>query len=243
MEYPLVVALIITYRRLPLALATIRAVKQYIDYPNLGFHIADDGSGQEYTDTLRREIGDDYHVTLTDSRRGGVGMNMNMGIDSCLQRADMWLHLEDDWELRQPLDLRPCVQMLLENESIGMIRLGYISPGVTGELVSAAGKLWWKLHKNSDTFVYTGHAALKHRRFFNTYQYFAEGIPPGLTEIDYCSRFNSNGGPEIVWPAWLPDMIFHSIGCHQSFKVAMESEGLTAEQAAERFEAMNQVAV
>jgi len=52
-EWPPVIVLIITYRRLELALATIRSVKEKIIYSNIGFHIASRGNGKR--DQARRK--------------------------------------------------------------------------------------------------------------------------------------------------------------------------------------------
>ncbi len=238
-DYPVVIALIITYRRLPLALETIRSVKERVDYPNIGFHIADDGSGQEYVGKLLQEIGPTYSVTVTDAARRGVGVNMNMGIEASLARADLWLHLEDDWVLPERLDLTPCVRLLTEDDQIGMVRLGRMSGGITGQTFGGADKLWWRLEKGSDTYVMAGNAALRHRRFHDAYGKYPKGLSPGQTELAYCHDFNTKPGPSIVWPAWLnPSQTFQHIGDSQSFKWHMESGGRSAEEAADIFEGM-----
>ncbi len=239
MDYPPVIILVITYRRLDLALETIRSIKQKLVYPNLGFHIADDGSGKEYVNKLANEIGPEYSIEVTDSKRQGVGVNMNMGIEAILKRADFWAHIEDDWILRNPLDLAPCVRLLEEDERIGMVRLGRLSGGIKAETIGGADKVWWLLEKGSDTYVYSGNAALKHRRFHDAYGAYPRGIHPGQTELWYCGRFNQTSGPAIVWPAWLnTEEVFFHIGDSQSFKYYMEREGMTAEEAAERSEGM-----
>ncbi len=239
-QYPPVIVLIITYRRLGLALETIRSVKQMVKYPNIGFHIADDGSGQEYVDRLREEIGSEYSVEVSDAGRQGVGVNMNLGIEAVLKRSDMWLHLEDDWVLHNPLDLEPCVRLLLEDESIGMVRLGRLSAHLKAMTIAGAGKLWWQLERNFDSYVFSGNAALRHRRFHNAYGQYTAGLKPGETELNYCHVFNTTKqGPAIVYPAWLTyDETFQHIGDSQSFKWHMETGGLSAEQAAEIFESM-----
>lgn len=239
-DYPIVIALIITYRRLELALATIRSVREMVVYPNIGFHIADDGSGAGYIQALLNEIGPSYHTTvsLTAQPSGGVGHNMNLGIETCLERADLWLHLEDDWALREPLDLTPCVELLVDDPNIGMVRLGRLSADLLGRSYSGAGKLWWLLQRNANPYIYSGNAALKHRRFHEAYGSYKEGLTPGKTELWYCGQFNANKeGPGIVWPAWLTyEQTFQHIGDHQSFKWWIETGGLTPAEAAEKFE-------
>jgi len=238
-EWPPVIVLIITYRRLNLALETIRSVKERLDYPNFGFHIADDGSGKDYIDALANEIGPTYSLKVSDAKRGGVGKNMNLGIAGCLERADMWLHLEDDWVLRQPLDLRPCVRLLMENDQIGMVRLGRLAAGLQAHSIAGAEALWWHLVRASDTYIYSGNAALKHRRFHDAYGRYREGLHPGQTELTMCHQFNKGKGPGIVWPAWMStEETFYHIGDSQSFKWYEETGGLTAEEAADKFAEM-----
>ncbi len=238
--YPPVIVLIVTFRRLRLAVETINSVKANLIYPNIGFHIADDGSGPEYVDALREAIGNTYSVTVSNAARGGVGKNMNLGIHAVLDRGDLWMHIEDDWILNEPLDLLPCVQLLMEDDTVGMVRLGRLSAGLTGESIAGANKLWWRLKKNSDTYIFSGNAALRHRRFHSHYGPYKEGLMPGQTELDYCNKFNSKKGPDIVWPAWLnTEQTFAHLGDSHSFKWQMETGGKTAEEAADIFERMD----
>lgn len=238
-DYPPVIALIITYRRLNLAIETIKSVKEKVLYPNIGFHIADDGSGPDYVNRLRDEIGGNYSVEVSDTHRQGVGANMNAGIEAVLKRADLWLHLEDDWVLTKPLDLEPCVRLLQQDESIGMVRLGRLSPHLGAETIAGADKVWWKLRRNCDTYVFSGNAALRHKRFHQAYGPYKTGLAPGQTELVYCDKFNRSEGPGIVYPAWLSYQdVFQHIGDHQSFKWYMETGGLTAEEAAAKFAEM-----
>lgn len=238
MEYPPVIALIVTYRRLKLALETIRSVKQRVIYPNIGFHIADDGSGGEYVAQLREEIGSEYSVEVTDAGRAGVGASMNLGIKAIISgRADLWLHLEDDWVLPGDLDLAPCVQLLQEDESVGMIRLGRLTALERATSMSAVGKLWWRMEKGSNSYIFSGNAALRHKRFALTYGPYKTGLTPGRTELAMCHSFDTTKGPDIIYPAWLSyTQTFQHIGDHQSYKWFMESEGKSAEEVADMFE-------
>lgn len=239
---PVVIALIITYERTDLAVETIRSVKSRVQYPNIGFHIADDGSRPGHINRLLEEIGPTYAISVSNSRRRGVGSNMNLGMASCLRLADFILWLEDDWVIPngQMLDLRPCVQLMLDVPRVGMVRLGRLSAGLAGVTIAGADLLWWELSKGKDTYVFTGNAALRHRRFCQSYGPYPEGLRPGETELAMCAKFNSTDGPSIVWPAWLTqDRMFQHIGDHQSFKYCMESEGMSGEQAAGRFAALS----
>ena len=133
------------------------------------------------------------------------------------------------------------MRLLEEDERIGMVRLGRLSGGIKAETIGGADKVWWLLEKGSDTYVFSGNAALRHRRFFEAYGPYPSGLHPGQTELWYCGKFNETSGPAIVWPAWLnTEETFQHIGDHQSFKTLMENEGYTAEAAAERFELQEQ---
>ncbi len=237
-EYPPVIALIITYRRLKLALETIRSVKRHVIYPNIGFHIADDGSGGDYVARLREEIGPEYSVAITDAGRAGVGASMNLGIKAIISgRAELWLHLDDDWVLPGELDLAPCVQLLQEDETVGMIRLGRLTAQERATTISAAGKLWWRMEKGSNSYIFSGNAALRHKRFAVAYGTYKTGLTPGRTELAMCHSFDTTKGSDIVYPAWVDyTKTFQHIGDSQSYKWWMESGGLTADEAAEKFE-------
>lgn len=240
-DWPPVIIVLITYRRLALALETIRSAKTMIDYPNIGFHVADDGSGSDYVRRLVEEIGSSYSVTSTDAERAGVGRSMNLGIAAALSRADLWLHLEDDWVLPRPLDIRPCVRLLLESDHVGMVRLGRLSAGIKAEVIPGADSAWWGIDIHSDTYTFNGNPSLRHRRFHDAYGYYPEGLRPGETELAYCAQVHSISGPGIVYPTWLSTRdAFQHIGDHQSYKYYMEREGRSAEEVAAMFEAQSQ---
>jgi hypothetical protein len=200
-DWPIVCVLLVTYKRTELAVRTVLGVRKYLQYPpeRVIWHIADDGSSKEHIQAIQDAIGVGHG--FTNAKRRGVGVSQNMGMDACLQRADYILWLEDDWELVAPFDLTPCVRVLAEREDIGMVRLGYISPGITGTLISGAGRLWWKLDKGP-TYTFTGHAALRHRRFCEAYGHYTEWLAPGATELHYCGHFNGTPGPAVVVPAF-----------------------------------------
>lgn len=232
---PLVVAQIITYERRALAIQTIRSVKERILYPHLEFHISDDGSRTGHVDALIAEIGKDYKVTVTNSARGGVGRSMNFGAREILKRSDLILHLEDDWIIPegQELDLQPFVDLLLKEQSIGMVRLGLLTVDMQGTTVGLNGRVWWKLNKGPP-YTFNGHPSLRHRRFYEAYGPYREGLLPGETEVAMCWQFNNMPGPAVVIPPCVS--AFQHIGDHQSYKYFMEREGMSGEQAAARFE-------
>lgn len=234
-EYPPVVVLLITFERTDVALATIKGIQERIRYPNLSWHISDDGSNGDHVAKLVEAIGPDVEITISDSKRHSVGKSMNIGIAKCLERADMWLHWEDDWVPNMEIDLVPCVELLQDNEEIGMIRLGRLQTDLYGHVIVGGDRLWWRLDKNKSLWTWVGHAAMRHRRFYDAYGVYPEGQTPGITELGMQANVQYNPGPDIVWPAWLRYDICDHIGDGYSYKEAMENRGLTREEATKEF--------
>lgn len=198
---PPIAVLLITYRRTEQALRTIAGARRNVQYPGaFHWHIADDGSPQQHLDAIAEAL-EGQQVTWSNSKRQGVGRSMNLGMEECLKHSDYILWLEDDWECQQPFDLEPCQRLLHDDERLGMVRLGYISPGIQGHLIGAAGRLWWEL-RQGPTYTFTGHASLRHRRFCDAYGEYQVGLAPGATELDMCAKVNGKYGPAIVVPAF-----------------------------------------
>lgn len=209
-EWPQVSVLIITYKRLNLALRCIQGLAKNLEYPGpLHFHVADDGSPPGHVEALVGAIrltGRAASVTASNSARAGVGVSMNLGQRECWSRSNYVLWLEDDWELYQFFNLRTSVKVLAECQDVGMIRLGYLQRGISGTLKTGGGDLWWRLAwppESEDAYVFAGHAALRHRRFYDAYGEYAEGLAPGETEAEFAVRVNNARGPVILWPGWV----------------------------------------
>lgn len=207
--------LIITYTRTETALRTIRALGRNLEYPpeRLYFHIADDGSPGTHVKQLMDAIHEfcPNKITLSNSQRQGVGVSMNLGQRACFERADYILWLEDDWELVHPFNPTSCMELLRDDHTLGMIRLGYVSPGIQGEIISGANRLWWRL-KKGPTYTFSGHASIRHRRFYDAYGRYQTTLAPGATELYMCGTFNNTAGPDVVVPVYNEYGIFAHIG-------------------------------
>ncbi len=201
-DTPPVYIILTTYKRTEVALKTIRAIKKNLKWSNIGWLISDDGSPPEHMDVLKKEIGGAYSLHTYNSKGKGVGHGMNWGINKVKELgAKLFIMCEDDWELVRPLDFAPYVSLLMEHSSISMIRMGYLSYGITGELFPAIDKLWLKLFNTGFTYTFSGHASLRHLRFHEEYGMYTEGLSPGETELSMCGKVNAKpDGPVIVWP-------------------------------------------
>jgi len=212
-DLPKVVILLITYKRTDYALRTIRSIKEHLDYPDLYWVVGDDGSGEEHQQALLEAIGDPNCVLSDARQRAGTGYNRNQGLKHAFARTPYVLHVEDDWELSEPLDLRPAVEVLVTHTDVGMVRLGYIEEGHLARTVSLCGRLWWELDKRSGhTNIFAGHPHLLHRRFHEGYKYYPEGWLPGATEDGLAYWVTQIDGPKVLYPLWRPWGIWHHIG-------------------------------
>ena len=217
MAEPIVIVLQ-TWERTDVAMRTIVAARRFLRYGgSLSWYVADDGSKPEHLraclDTLMGANLAGWH-----SQRRGYGGNSNAAWLAADQIGALTFFLEDDWELREPLDLYPYAALLMEREEIGMVRLGNLNLDVRGRTWGHDGRLYWTLDHEphlEGTPVFTGHPSLRHRRYREAYGRYPEGLTPGETELAYAYQFRigPHSGPGIVWPADYPaNGLFSHIG-------------------------------
>lgn len=202
---PPVYIILTTYKREDCAVKTIQALKKNLIYDNLGWFVVDDGSPEGYLERLLDEIGPSNGKFSYNSNRRGVGHGMNTALRSLWDMGvELILMMEDDWELTAPLDLVPYVRTLENHKEYGMIRFGYLSTNLLGYVVSEEGKLYWRLEYNQETYIFTGHASLRHRRFHDKNMggcgLYDEGLTPGMTELHQTGKVNKYMPPKILYP-------------------------------------------
>jgi len=197
-----------TFKRTDVALRTIAAARRNLIYGGkLSWYVADDGSPAEHVQAVLEVVGGDllaYH-----SERRGYGANANAAWSAVDQVSALTFWLEDDWELRQPLDLYRYAALLMETHEVGMVRLGVLNLDMRGRSWAHGGSVYWKLDREphlEGTPVFTGHPSLRHRRYRQVYGDYPEGLLPGETELAYAYQFRqgSPDSPAIVWPADYP---------------------------------------
>lgn len=211
-----IVVILQTYKRTDVALRTIVAARGRLRYPDLRWYVADDGSPDEHVNAVLEAVGGD--LWAWHSERRGYGGNANVAWDAALGISALSFWLEDDWELRETLDLYAYAALLMERDEIGMVRLGVLNLDVRGRTWGHNGHLYWKLDREphiEGTPVFTGHPSLRHRRYRDAYGLYPEGLVPGDTELAYAYRFRQGtpDDPGIVWPAgYGPWGLFDHIG-------------------------------
>ena len=218
MSEPIVIILQ-TYRRTDVALRTIVAACRYLRYPDLRWYVADDGSAPQHVHLVHAWLNQHgANVIGGHSERLGYGATSNKAVRAAEQESSLLLFLEDDWELRTPLDLYAYACLLMETSEIGMVRLGNLNLDVRGRTWGHNGVLYWKLDHEphiEGTPVFTGHPSLRHRRYREAYGEYPGGLTPGDTELAYAWQFRvgPQDGPGIVWPVDYPAWgLFSHIG-------------------------------
>lgn len=196
-----------TYARTDYALATIEAAKAQLHYSDLRWYVADDGSSPEHVQAVIEAFWSNGIEVQWHSERTSYGMNTNRAIAAAMEISPLYLPLEDDWILQEPLDLWPYADLLLSTEDIGMVRLGYLNAGLTGQLEALRDGLYWRLDdtggREASRYAFTGHPSLRHRRYHEAHGLYPEGWQPGDTENLYAAQYQVGKGADIVWPAVL----------------------------------------
>ena len=214
---------LVTYKRTREALETIRSTCQNLEYPQelIGWYIGDDGSPAEHHDALLKELEEQNMYLIghhNDRFRDGDGFNCGKGwnkaLGMCHQYSDFVLWLEDDWVLEPPLDIKPYVKLLQENEKVGIVNFRILSVGADVHTVGANGTMYLKYLRTTQ-YAYSGNPLIRHARFTKHYGWFAEDRNPGLIELhqDDMYRLDVKDGPEIWRPVTIdPWGGWHHIG-------------------------------
>lgn len=210
-----IVIVLQTFERTANALATIEAAVKHLRYPELQWWIADDSRndvhGKTVYDRLRAlgaTIAGGHHLPGAT-----YGENANEGWRNARKISNLAFFLEDDWELRQELDLYRYACLLMECEEVGMVRLGNLNLDIRARTWGYGGAVYWKLDREphlEGTPVFTGHPSLRHVRYWEAYGEYPEGWGPGDTELKYAYTYRKGypDDPGIVWPADYPFMGF-----------------------------------
>lgn len=194
MTNPPVWIILTTYNRKDVCLKTVRTLQENLVYDNYGWFICDDASSPPYVEEIKAEITKTSHIAVLNGERRGVGYMMNTALRTIWDwGVDLTLHMEDDWELMQPLNLLSYVHTL-QNPLYSMIRFGYLSTNILGYTLGDNGNLYWRIENNEETYRFTGHPSLRHRRFHDKTLggcgMYDEGLAPGMTELSMCGKVN-----------------------------------------------------
>lgn len=217
MDFPLVVIVMTVYfprgkdgiKRRVVDRMTLRSWKKFLVY-NGTIEIIAVNDGYAVENEEDREIFSKFAedatsiwgdaISFCHHERNGVGGSLNMGFDLVFQHfSPIALYAVDDWALTQPFDITPWVQLLVEREDVGMVRLGPPHPGTTG-WIGAYTDNWqgWAMRLDRQGFSFGHRPALYHKRMIDSYGWFKEDCSALECEKDYVERFCQMRGPDIV---------------------------------------------
>lgn len=230
-NWPRISIVVVTYRRTEEATQTIRSICKYLTYPKdlRSWYIGDDGSPKKHVDALLKVLREHDEDLLgwhnerirksghEDSYNAGAGWNKALGIAH--QNSDFVLWVEDDWLLREPFDIRPYIQLLSENEQVGIVTFRTLSVGADLHSVGYDGVHYMNYLKTTQ-YAYSGNPYLRHARFTKHFGWFAEDRSPGNIELDMDSRFRIDPtGPQIWRPAGIdPWGVFAHVGTDKTWE-------------------------
>ena len=181
---------------------TIQALKKHLHYPNLGWHIADDGSPKVYQEKVKALLSKD-NCTFTDTKKGwDRNNNWNTGAKVAFGRADIVVSWPDDYFMDFDFDLRPSVRLLMSYEDICYIRLKPKEHFTVATPLERVGQKWWLVNKKSPaTNIITTVVCIRHKRFLDHYGYLPANIwPLTIAEKAQSWAFRDKPGPGAIIP-------------------------------------------
>lgn len=214
--------LIVTYDRPAEIRRTIAALLSYIQYDgNLRWHIADDGSPDNYLPELHRDF-PQLAFTATVTSRQGWGANVNKALTHP-QMSDLIFLCEDDYVAQRPLDLTTGAALLSANNNLGCVRYDGLAGHVGLNLwlreaqlpTGAVTYLELDKRRSEHLNIYSNRPHLRHRRWHDHYGLYPTNVSLGRCEEVYAHTIKDDAyGPATiilpngVWQAF--DHIGHS---------------------------------
>lgn len=196
-----IVITFLTYKRTNYALQTLASVLKFLHYDgDLLWYVADGGSPQTHVQPIVEMISQKGKLFGGHSEPLSPGENWNRSIVAALRHSPLYMRLEDDFELLRDFDLTPYAELLQDQNDVGLVRLGYLSVGLEMEVVGSKNKVYLDIKKERQ-YCYAGHPYLAHGRFHESYGFFAKGLIPGDTELEFDGRMRKTTGPMVWYPA------------------------------------------
>ena len=180
---PDIAVLIPTYNRPKIVARCVTALMQNLRYSGgIRYYVGVDDDDPRDTNAEFYYLPGRSLVTLLPGPKRGLGANLNMLIVET--KEELILQLDDDHILARPLNLDRHAEELMTNEKAGWIRL----MGVEGHRYEAKllGRYWKVYWDSQDLYIPSNRPHLKHRRWFDTFPRYPEGLKVGETENEYC---------------------------------------------------------
>lgn len=205
---PTVVLMLTTYKRPEYAEITIASAIEHLKYEGqIRWYVADAEGKTEnlamYKGMLGKGFVAGHSLELTP------GKNWNLAIENIYEHTPIYLRLEDDFVLNSDFDITEFVNVLMDNEKVGMIRLGLVP--INLRLNTVVQKTFTSVGYDQNIYLnvsretqycFSGHPSLVHARFHEAYGMFDEEANPGQCELNMdASVRRKPDGPDI-WIPW-----------------------------------------
>lgn len=188
--------LIVTYDRPTEIRRTIDALRDKIQYAGpLRWHIADDGSPDNYVANVVRDYQEHLDITATVTPRLGWGANVNKALQHP-RMTDLVFLCEDDYIALHPLNFNHGAALLLSSDHLGVVRYdgleGHVGLNMWLKECRVAGDTFSYLEidreKSTHLNIYSNRPHLRHRRWHDALGLYPENLPLGKTEEAYAHR-------------------------------------------------------
>jgi len=197
-----ITVIFVTWNRRAELYRTVEAFMRNVVYDHrlLTLHIADDNSPEPYIQDIIKEW-PEYNWTYTITNRKGWGANVNTAIKAA--KTDYIFLNEDDYVAQAPFNLWDGIRVLEEIPDIGCIRynhlVGHLGMRLNVEQ-TPSNVHYLRIIKAESQFlyVYSNRPHLQHRRFWETYGPYPEGMRLGETEETYAKWVFHNPGPDVA---------------------------------------------
>lgn len=234
-DLPKLAILLLTYRRMNLSIRTIESTAKNLMYPQelISWYVCDDGSPknehQDVLDCLKKNgqniLGEHNRRIRAEGQEDTffAGKSYNLGLGLCHQATDFVLVLENDWELDEPLEIKPHVYLLHEREDVGAVTFRILSAGADVHTVGYNGRMYLNYLRTTQ-YAFSGNPYIRHARFTRRYGWFAEDRNPGMMELQQDDMYRLATGTDSESPRiWRPAEIsvwgsWKHIGQEKSWK-------------------------
>lgn len=196
-----IAVLLLTCGRMGLTIHTIAALKKNLSFDGeIVWYVADGGSTKEdHAHVIKYLSG--QKILGNHSVSFSAGHNWNRGAEFIFASGiDQYLRLENDFELRHPLDISKYVDFMRRVKDIGCVRLGLLPINLDLFTIGdvPGDSIYLEVGKKRQ-YTFSGNPCLVHRRFHEAYGMFPVDRAPGDTELGMDAQVHKDG-PKIVVP-------------------------------------------
>jgi hypothetical protein len=197
-----VTVVFVTWNRREELFRTVEAFLKNVFYDHnlLTLHIADDNSPEPYIYDIIKNW-PEYNWTYSITNRKGWGANVNAAFK--VVGTDYIFLNEDDYVAQAPFNLQDGIRVLEEVPDIGCIRYNHLKGHLgmrldVGQTPSQVHYLRIIKAESKFLYVYSNRPHLQHRRFWEAYGAYPEGMKLGETEETYAKWVFHKPGPDVA---------------------------------------------